>query len=336
MKNKYDSRTEILKQLVILGKAAERQLAMRRAASESDWSSLYPLFSDLSRDTISETSAVDYRRWISRIAEWAKQRNIKTPQRLSGADALAAIKTLYAEKVSAARICRFYKRVWKTIGLDDGVWSIGSIRESVRKEFYRRLSRSEVTRLVKFLGQKSTDYRDMVVIGYYTGLRLSDIAELNLDEISSSRKELHIIPNKVRTRRTRKLIIPLVREAQSIVRQRAKAAYIDGGLFKPESRIRPSRKISAAFRSCSINKIGHGRASFHSLRSTFISLMDEAGVLPYITDAITGHCAGDMHARYSQPAAGVLKRAILKAVPPLEFGYSVRAMEIGRDESYPS
>ena len=45
--------------------------------------------------------------------------------------------------------------------------------------------------------------------------------------------------------------------------------------------------------------------------------MDEAGIQPYIKDAITGHASGSMHARYSQPAAKVLLKAVLKAIPPL-------------------
>ena len=45
--------------------------------------------------------------------------------------------------------------------------------------------------------------------------------------------------------------------------------------------------------------------------------MDEAGVQPYLTDAITGHAAGGMHARYTQPSLETLRAAILKAIPPI-------------------
>jgi hypothetical protein len=61
----------------------------------------------------------------------------------------------------------------------------------------------------------------------------------------------------------------------------------------------------------------NGRASFHSLRATFISMMDEAGIPPYITDAITGHAGGGMHARYTQPAPAALLRAVTRALPPV-------------------
>ena len=76
-------------------------------------------------------------------------------------------------------------------------------------------------------------------------------------------------------------------------------------------RSRPSRALCAAFRAAGVMRIGNGRASFHSLRATFISLMemDEAGVPPHITDAITGHAGGDMHARYTQPTPAAPYRA---------------------------
>ena len=46
-------------------------------------------------------------------------------------------------------------------------------------------------------------------------------------------------------------------------------------------------------------------------------MMDEAGVPPHITDAITGHAGGGMHARYTQPSSQALLAAVKKAIPPL-------------------
>jgi integrase len=62
-----------------------------------------------------------------------------------------------------------------------------------------------------------------------------------------------------------------------------------------------------------------GHASFHSLRATFISLMDDAGAPVKVTDLITGHAsAGTMHDRYSQPDVEIARKWILKAIPPLD------------------
>ena len=330
MKIKCSSPTSLLEYLVALGKEAERQLAKRIAIEKNNWEALYQAFCETTDRTITDTSAVDYRRWIARVSDWAERNGIDSPENLTKENAAEAIKVFYGNKASAVRVCRFYRRVWKTLGMDDTIWDVRNLPPSSGKEYYRRLTAGEVNRLMSFLRAKSPDLHDMATIAYYTGLRLSDVVELELSELSPDRNELYIIPNKVKTRRVRKLVVPLVREAKTIVVCRAKSPHEGGKLFKQESRTRVSRKIAAAFKSCSIGKIDSGRASFHSLRSTFISLMDEAGVLPYITDAITGHCAGDMHSRYSQPVSAVLKRSILKAIPPLKSDTASEPWKIGR------
>ena len=60
----------------------------------------------------------------------------------------------------------------------------------------------------------------MILIGYWTGLRLSDVAELERGEIQLSRRALRIVPNKVRNRKPCPLAIPLVGDAETIVRER--------------------------------------------------------------------------------------------------------------------
>lgn len=100
--------------------------------------------------------------------------------------------------------------------------------------------------------------------------------------------------------------------------EQARQAPTDGDfLFPAAARKRPTKPLTAAFRAVGIVNKGPARASFHSLRATFISLMDEAGIPPHVTDAITGHAGGGMHARYTQPSAETLRRAVLRAIPPL-------------------
>ena len=94
-------------------------------------------------------------------------------------------------------------------------------------------------------------------------------------------------------------------------------ANADGYLFPSHTRRRPSRAMGRIFRASGVMKQGNGRASFHSLRATFISLMDEAGVPPHVTDAITGHAGGGMHARYTQPSDAALIDAVTRAITPL-------------------
>ena len=107
--------------------------------------------------------------------------------------------------------------------------------------------------------------------------------------------------------------------------ERRAAAAVDGWLF-PVARRRESEAggyiprvaslaLAAAFGAAP--DTAAGKASYHSLRATFISKLDEAGVPVTITDAITGHASQGMHARYSQPGAEAMRRAIDGAISPL-------------------
>ena len=220
-------------------------------------------------------------------------------------------------------------------------------------EFYRRLETDEVRRVVRYLdattavalkrdppvaaaGRGVFDapssavalkrdppvaaaFADMVRIGFCTGLRLSDVAELSRDEVVADGAFLALQPNKTRHSKRQLLRIPLVGEARECVRRRVAAAEAAGEtfLFPAAARRRPTAGIARAFRACGVLKRGNGRASFHSLRATFISLMDEAGVPPHVTDAITGHAGGGMHARYTQPSDAALAAAVARAIPAL-------------------
>ena len=113
------------------------------------------------------------------------------------------------------------------------------------------------------------------------------------------------------------LRIPLVGPAAACVQRRVSEAKGGDRLFPDSARRNPTKAIGRAFRSCGVLKRGNGRASFHSLRATFISLMDEAGVPPHVTDAIPGHAGGGMHARYTQPSDAALREAVARAIPLL-------------------
>lgn len=219
----------------------------------------------------------------------------------------------------------FFRRVWRVMGFDPTVWTVaGSLVRRCPKcrqpEFYRRLRVDEVRRVVSHLkgnrGADGSTYADMVVIGYYTGLRLSDIAELELNEVSCDGRFFVLHPNKTSHVRNRPIRIPLTGLAHTSVERLAANAGTDGFLFPVRCR-HPSKAICRAFHASGVMKQGNGRASFHSLRATFISLMDEAGVPPHVTDAITGHAGGGMHARYTQPSDAALMEAVTLAIPPL-------------------
>lgn len=314
-----------LAHLVRLGEDAKRQLTMKRSHPQITWRMLWRAFCANSPQPIPSVSAPSYRRWLEILADVAPARS--HPSSLSAEDAKRIAREMGSRYVSAGRMIVFFRRVWRILRLDANIWPTFRHMAQMRigecdNEFYRRLETDEVRRIVAHLRERRSDpiscaYADMVVIGYYTGLRLSDVAELECSEISHDSRFLVIRPNKTRNRRQRMLRIPLASAAFRCVSRLLANAGEDGFVFPERSRRHPSKAICRAFRACDVGKRGNGRASFHSLRATFISLMDEAGVPPHVTDAITGHSGGGMHARYTQPSDAALQAAVARAIPPL-------------------
>lgn len=320
-----------LRQLVRLGDFARTELVRRQTAADLSWNNLWPRFLASARPTIPASSRPSYRRWLQLLEKTAATEN---PVVLSAADAVRIVASLRSTHLSADRMVIFFRRVWRTLMLDNAVWRMAPPETTPAKqhEFYRRLSLDEVRQVVAYLADADKPaspmrqaLADMVTIGFYTGLRLSDVAELERAEVSPDGQYLHVLPNKVRHSKPRILVIPLIHGARTCILRRLTSLYIRNSepdnarrfLFPEIAGMRPSRTICAAFRACGIRRQGNGRASFHSLRATFISMMDEAGIPPYITDAITGHAGGGMHARYTQPTPAALLRAVLRALPPL-------------------
>ena len=310
------TRDDWLKFFVNLGLEAQKMLSSSVFMQKSTtWHELGNQFFSTAYPPVPPVSRLDYDRWLNDLIHWACQLKSKTPGEWNRQQSTELANGLVARGTSPARRFRFYRRVWRTLGLDPTVWNV---RESLpqwdRTEHYRRLTTREIRKLVTVARNRDADLADMILIGYWTGLRLSDVAELEQDELQLAHRSLRLVPNKVRARKPRPLTIPLVGEAETIVRERARHS-VSGFLFPTVRRVHLSRRIKRLFKAAGVKKIGNGRASFHSLRATFISLMDDAGIQPYITDAITGHASGNMHARYTQPSLAVLRRAVAKAIP---------------------
>lgn len=319
--------TAWLRQLVRLGEQARRRLQRIECRSTPGWSGLWEDFLAGVRVPVPAASHASYRHWLDLLAQAARTR---APDDLTAADARTLADTLRKKYLSAGRMIRFYRRVWDVLGLDAEVWraearlrGASGVGSGKVGEFYRRLTTDEIRRVRDALRRASplpsdpTAYADMVVLGYYTGLRLSDVAELERGETTPDGAFLRLQPNKVRHSKKRLLLIPLVGEARAIVQRRRQTPADGDFLFPAAARKRPTKPLTAAFRAVGIVNKGPARASFHSLRATFISLMDEAGIPPHVTDAITGHAGGGMHARYTQPSVETLQRAVLRAIPPL-------------------
>ena len=316
-----DNEQAWLRHLSRLGAQADIELRRRSAMASLTWKNLWDEFMSRAAGTISETSETSYERWMRILAEAADELGL-LPEDILKKDACAKITArLMGAYISARRMLVFYRRVWSTLGLDRGLWDApgAGVAKPVRgHEHYRRLSLDEVRKVRDYLRIRNPELSDMIVIGYATGLRLSDVACLELPEIDKEGRFLRVVPSKTHLTKPIPLTIPLTEQARNLIlRRRMSPPDGEPYIFSRDARNRPSRKIAAAFRSCGVSAVGSGRASFHSLRATFISMMDEAGIPPHVTDAITGHSGGGMHSRYTQPTLAALMDAVTRAIPPL-------------------
>ena len=161
------------------------------------------------------------------------------------------------------------------------------------------------------------DMADLVIIGYHTALRRGDCSKLTIDNVDGD--FLRVIPAKTENRKGQVLLIPLQPEVREVVyRRKADAAIEDRKELFPNMTFNGlSKCVERSWSRAKVFNNDFGRASFHSLRATFISAMDEAGVPPHVCDAITGHAPAGMHGRYSQPGRDALMDAVKRAIVPL-------------------
>lgn len=303
------------------------------AAQSIGWPDLFERWiSDNSRLTDHTGTLDQYAFQLKKLTDWAHENGIASPGALSGAQARAWAAERAKTKATAGRDVKLFRRVWRDLRIGDA-WNGIEAGRSSDGERYRRLSVEEVRKLVAALRkgdktEKSPDGRfvkgmakpvpdvaDLVAVGYHTGLRLKDAVQLTTEHIDGN--YLRIIPAKTARRKGRALLVPLQPEARKLVDRLAEAAGDGGHLFPRLHGASLGKCLRLGFERAGVGSNRFGHASFHSLRATFISMMDEAGIPPHVTDAITGHAKAGMHGRYTQPGRDALMDAVCKAITPL-------------------
>ena len=338
-----DDRDAWLQSLVDAGEWARRELVgadARTACVGLAWDELFEAWRNAAqRLTTHGPTLTNYELQIGVLARWARNLGIETPPGLSALQANAYALERAKMRSSAGRDVALFKRVWRDLGMVP-VWQgaaivRGGVKAATR---YRRLTVDEVRQIVRVLrkGKKMErkdgkfvkgavkalpDIADLVFVGYHTGLRRGDCVSLTVRNVDGD--FLRVIPAKTEGRKGRVLLIPMQKEVRAVIDRLAKNASeaqdIIGEklLFPRLAGAWLNKCLGLAWERADVKDNDFGRASFHSLRATFISAMDEAGVPPHVCDAITGHAPAGMHGRYSQPGRDALMDAVKRAIVPL-------------------
>ena len=322
-----------LQALIDKGKWAEAELAKMRCERKADgvkWEGLFDAWKKAAVGLTKHDYTLEcYAYTVQAMVNWAVSHGVPSPATLDAATAKVYASEREAEGVDFGREITLFSRVWRDLGFS-AVWPV-SMKSKRKVTRYRRLSVEEVRSLVAALRsghangrdkgkyQSGTvkalpDVADMVAISYHTGLRRGDCAGLTVGNVDGDC--LRVVPEKTEGVKGNPLLIPLQPEAKAIV-ERLVAGSQDGYLFPRLYNASLAKCLRNAFERSNVTSNEFGNASFHSLRATFISMMDEAGASPHVTDAITGHAKQGMHGRYSQPSKEALMDAVTKAITPL-------------------
>ena len=197
--------------------------------------------------------------------------------------------------------------------------SVRLVKDEARNVVKDTFNPEQIAALLR--ASPSADWRGAILCGYTTGLRLRDVTELRWNAVDIEEGTI-----TVTTRKTRKdVIVPmhpqfkewLVRQTRGIGRAAVfptlagKSGQGRSGLSMQFSRImqragirgRMLREVEGAGRSQS-------SLSFHSLRHSFNSALQAAGVGVETRQQLTGHASIAMNMAYAHGDLGVKRRAI--------------------------
>jgi integrase len=179
----------------------------------------------------------------------------------------------------------------------------------------------------------NTEWRGMVLVGAFAGLRLGDIAKLTVGNIDFDRRALRFSPQKDRrSNHPRELEVPFHPDVERYLLDLPLPENPDASLFPTLSRLRVggSTGLSAKFRrlmkkagivSVPVEEAmrGKGRRFYplaaHSLRHTFVSMLANRGVHQELRMKLAGHTS-DVHQRYSHHDLELLRKNV-ESLPTL-------------------
>jgi len=162
------------------------------------------------------------------------------------------------------------------------------------------------------------EWRRAILLGYYTGARLSDVANMRWDAIDWRNKVIQFTPSKTKKPVTIPLHLQLERELLKkpgigkAPMFPSLAGKGTGGKFGLSGR------FVAVMRNAGIEgkrtEASGGRKlsslSFHSLRHSFNSAMANAGVSQEVRQKLTGHSSAEMNAQYTHHELEPLRAAV--------------------------
>lgn len=177
----------------------------------------------------------------------------------------------------------------------------------------------------KLLRAAEGDWRGAILLGYYTGARLGDVANMKWNAVDLDKGVIRFIPSKTK----KEVTVPL---HDDLRRELLKNPGIGKAFLFPSlsgkgtgGKLGLSGRFTAIMTKAGIEgkitrQTAGGRASsslsFHSLRHSFNSAMANAGVSQEIRQKLTGHVSAEVNTHYTHHELEPL-RAAIASIPGL-------------------
>jgi len=197
--------------------------------------------------------------------------------------------------------------------------SVRPVRDDARNVEKDVFTPEQIAALIE--ATPNEDWKGAILCGYYTGMRLRDVADLQWNAINSEEQKIIVT-----TRKTRKdVTVPIhpqfaswlqeqtrgIAKAPVFPRLAGKSGAGKSGLSMQFKRIMERAKIKGRLLR-EANGAGRSQSSlsFHSLRHSFNSAMANAGVSSEVRQKLTGHASAKMNAQYTHHELEELRDAV--------------------------
>jgi integrase/recombinase XerD len=202
---------------------------------------------------------------------------------------------------TAANAIKFYMR--EVLGMELGSFDIQRPVKPLKNPTV--FSQDEVIRIIDAISNEK--HRAMIMIGYAAGMRVSEIVNLKLGDIDSSRMQIHIRNAKGKKDREVMLSETLLQVLRSYYKKFRPSIYLfegqNGGAYHSRSL---NNIIAEAKERAKVSKQG----SMHALRHSFATHLLEGGTDLSIIQKLLGHHDIRTTLRYTHVSNVFLKNII--------------------------
>ncbi len=206
----------------------------------------------------------------------------------------------------------FCKVVCNEIGVENNLFEDIEYSDDKRIKSRKTLTLEQVKCI---LDMAKGEMHTLFLIGFYTGLRLGDVATLKWSEIDLQRRIITRVPNK--TAKSSGAVVkigipmPLFEELKQL-KETADSDYILPDMARRYNlnRNNLSRPIRDIFKQAGLqNDNGYVEYGFHSFRHTYVTMQAESGTPVAILEKMVGHSSPVMTEHY---ISGLTDDAALK------------------------